>query len=41
VKEKKLNQTDIECFTFQRELESQHEDTTEKVSDIVGERPCL
>ena len=36
VKGKRLAAMDIEYFTFHRELESQHEDAMEEVSNIVG-----
>jgi pyrroloquinoline quinone (PQQ) biosynthesis protein C len=36
VKRRRLAAMDIEYFTFHRELESQHEDAMEEVSNIVG-----
>ena len=39
-KERRLPKMDIEYFTFHRELESQHEDAMEEVSDIVGKDPA-
>lgn len=40
VKERRLPQMDIEYFTFHRELESQHEDAMEEVTEIVGKDPA-
>lgn len=40
VRERRFPQMDIEYFTFHRELESQHEDAMEEVSDIVGRDPA-
>ena len=40
VKERRFPHMDIEYFTFHRELESQHEDAMEEVSDIVGKDPA-
>lgn len=40
VKNSKRRSMDIEYFTFHRELESQHEDAMEKVSNIVGHDPA-
>jgi pyrroloquinoline-quinone synthase len=40
VRERRLPKMDIEYFTFHRELESQHEDAMEEVSDIVGKDPA-
>ncbi len=36
VKRKRLPSMDIEYFTFHRELETQHEDAMEEVSNIIG-----
>ena len=40
VKERRLPDMDMEYFTFHRELESQHEDAMEEVSEIVGKDPA-
>jgi pyrroloquinoline-quinone synthase len=40
IKEKRFPGMDIEYFTFHRELESQHEDAMEEVSEIVGKDPA-
>ena len=39
IKKTKHPQMDIEYFTFHRELESQHEDAMEEVSNLVGNDP--
>jgi len=40
IRERRFPQMDIEYFTFHRELESQHEDAMEEVSEIVGKDPA-
>jgi pyrroloquinoline-quinone synthase len=40
IKERRLHGMDIEYFAFHRELESQHEDAMEEVSEIVGKDPA-
>lgn len=40
VKKTRIPRMDIEYFTFHRELESQHEDAMEEVSNIVGDDPA-
>ncbi|MDV3243981.1 MAG: iron-containing redox enzyme family protein [Nitrososphaerales archaeon] len=39
LKKERLPRMDIEYFTFHRELESQHEDAMEEVTNIVGHDP--